>query len=159
MAIFDATKGGPAANAYATIDEADEYFELDYTAQDWAALEDEQKEKLLVTASRQIDWMQAKYNKLDTSQALKFPMTTNQPDIGDGFAQAREASIRQAFYLFQYQEDIEQARTGMIQGVKSESLGQMQRTITGFNPFSFWAPGVLQILSPFVTLEIRGHRA
>lgn len=155
MANFDATKGGPAANSYATTDEADDFFELDYTAGEWTNLDDDTKEKLLVTAARQIDRLKVKHDKLSAAQALKFPVDAGQED---GFAQAKEACIRQALYIFINQDNVDEARAGMIQGVKGESIGPVGKTMTGFNPFAQWAPGVLTLLADFVDLKMRSQR-
>lgn len=159
MATFDATKSGTTANSYATVDEADEYHELDFASEEWSSIGDEIKEKLLITATRQIDRFTAAFDKLDSTQALKFPMDVEGLDIGDGFEQANEACIRQALYVYQNQDSVNEGRGGIIQGVKSEAIGPMSKSFTGFNPFGKWFPGLLALLADWIDLEIKTYRA
>ena len=53
---LDATIGGASANSYITVADADLYFTDRYSSDEWDALGDEVKAKLLVTASLQLDW-------------------------------------------------------------------------------------------------------
>jgi len=51
-----ATIGAADANSYVTVEEAEAYFADRLHADGWIALEAEDKSKILVTASRQLDW-------------------------------------------------------------------------------------------------------
>jgi hypothetical protein len=164
MAVFDATKGGINATSYATVDEADEYFEFEYGAE-WANIDDDDKEKLLVKATRMIDQFKCLYDKSSLTQALKFPCETagyydsDGNALSDGFAQAKQACIHQAHHLYRLNDTILEARDGMMQGAKSESIGPVSKSMTGHNPFIKYAPGFLGLLADFVDMDVRTYRA
>ena len=72
--FLDATVGTSTANSYVTEAEADEYFINRSNATSWEM--STQKEALLITASRLIDWqLQFKGAKTFESQSMKFPRT------------------------------------------------------------------------------------
>jgi len=172
MANFNATKGSPTANSYATVDEADEYLENEYGADEWAPLNtsdsrvseamhpissglpDEVKEKLLVTATRMIERLKPKYKKFDKSQSLNFPMSVSP----DGFDIAKEATIIQAMHLYRNHEQIQEALSGTLHGLKKESLGKTSKEVTAYNPMGKYAPGVLRMLSNYVEIAVRCTR-
>lgn len=69
---LDATVGSSTANSYVTVAEADLYFDNRAHASDWHEVSD--KDKLLMTASQQIDWyLKFKGDKADYSQSMKWP--------------------------------------------------------------------------------------
>ena len=154
MADFKATKSSPTANSYATIDEADDFFELEYGADEWINLTDDTKEKLLTTATRMIDQLSPVYSKADDTQALNFPAD----NTDDGFTQAKQACIMQAFYLFQNADEIQEAQANRIQGLITESIGPVSRQISGFNSFGKYAPGVLGLLKNHIDLTATSQR-
>ncbi len=57
---------------YATVEESNEYFGASYGSE-WENISDNQKEKLLVTATRVIDRKEYQGEKFDKNQPLKFP--------------------------------------------------------------------------------------
>lgn len=61
---------------YATVEQADEYFQASYGSE-WENLDDEDKEKLLVTATRSIDKSEYRGKKADEEQPLQFPRIIN----------------------------------------------------------------------------------
>lgn len=68
------TLGSVDANSYVTQDEADNYFEDRMYSSSWEALEDENKEKFLITSSRMLDWyIKWKGNKTDSTQSMQWP--------------------------------------------------------------------------------------
>lgn len=72
--MLDATVGTLTANSYVTEEEADAYFLDRSNATAWA--ESTQKEQLLITASRLIDWqLQFKGAKTSELQSMQFPRT------------------------------------------------------------------------------------
>ena len=154
MADFNATKGGTNANSYATVDEADDFFELDYSADEWATLSDTIKEKLLATATRQIDRLKVAFDKADSTQALKFPVD----NTDDGFEAVKQACILQAFYLYRNSGEIHEAQRNAIAGVKAESLGQVSREMTGFNHFGILDAAALDKIRPFIDLTLKAQR-
>lgn len=60
-------------NSYVTIDEADKYFNEKLNADFWSNLDETQKEKALVTSSRQIDIQPFLGRKADSHQDMSFP--------------------------------------------------------------------------------------
>ena len=70
--MIDATVGGTVANAYITVNEADDYFTKRSHASDWDSVND--KEQFIISSTNQIDWF-FKFNgqRTSTTQALEFP--------------------------------------------------------------------------------------
>ncbi len=60
-------------NSYVTLDEAEEYFNGKLGADFWGELEEEDKEKALITASRHIDIQPFLGRKADPKQEMSFP--------------------------------------------------------------------------------------
>jgi len=154
MANFDATKSGPSANSYATTIEADDYLEFEYGSDEWSSLDDDAKERLLVSATRLIERLTAKYEKFDENQALNFPMDTNP----DGYDLAKEACIIQAMHLYKNHEQIQEGIAGNIVGLKSESLGKTSKQITAFNPLAKYASSVVKLLSDYTITTLQCTR-
>lgn len=72
--MLDATVGTETANSYATLEEADAYFAERANASGWES--SVQKEALLITASRLIDWqLKFKGTKTTQTQTMEFPRT------------------------------------------------------------------------------------
>ena len=61
---------------YATLDEADNYFNASFGA-NWENIGDYDKQKLLVTATRGIDRVEYRGAKVDENQVLEFPRIIN----------------------------------------------------------------------------------
>ena len=158
MGDFNSIKGCIAANSYASVEQADDYFDLEFGADDWFGLEDAAKEKLLVTATRMIDKLKPIYGKLSSDQALNFPMKTYGGTLGDGFEQAKQACIQQAYYLLHSHEMLNEAVQGNIIGLKADSFGKTSKTVNGYNAFAKFSPGILSILSSYIDLSLRVSR-
>lgn len=73
--IFDSTVGGASANSYLTVARANEINEARIFADKWTSRTNDEKQALLVTATRTINAICYKLGKLTTTQALKFPAT------------------------------------------------------------------------------------
>jgi hypothetical protein len=158
MANFDATKSSSTANSYATTSEADDFFEFQYGAEEWSDISDDDKERLLATATAMIDRLKPKYEKLDDSQSLNFPMENTDDSDEDGFDEAKKACIIQALYLYKNNDAIAEAKQAALQGLKSESLGKVSRATSGLNPFYTFDPAALQNLKGFVDLSLKVSR-
>lgn len=160
MAItLDATKGGPSANSYATIDEADAFLEAEWGAEEWADLLLVDKQKLLITATRMIDGLTTLYDSVDPLQALNYPLLNTSGDGGsDGFTEAKLAAIIQAFYLFKNHDGIVEGQQMAIHGVTSESIGPTSKTMKGFNPFHKFDARVLKILAYHTDISFKTGR-
>lgn len=71
-------------NSFVTIEEAQAYFDERYDSQTWLGLSDEDKEKLLISATRKINMFDFCGEKEDKSQDLEFPRDFGTPkDIKD----------------------------------------------------------------------------
>lgn len=69
---LNATIGSDSANSYVTLSEATAYFEDRAHASDWESFEDQ--EKILITASRMLDWYTNwKGTKSSVSQSMDWP--------------------------------------------------------------------------------------
>lgn len=74
MPTLDATVGGPNANAYAEVADADTYFDERLQAANWTGESDEDvKERALIMATRRVDAFDFEGVKVSTAQALKWP--------------------------------------------------------------------------------------
>jgi hypothetical protein len=96
--------------SYANPLEADNYLVNTHGAEDWFLLNEAKKEALLITATKQIDQLRFKYFSSTTMQALKCPLRTMDSELGDGLDQAKQATIIQAYFLLQYDEQIQEAK-------------------------------------------------
>jgi hypothetical protein len=140
MPTLDATKGGASANSYATVAEADAYLDGIWDAGEWTEVDQADKERLLITATKIIDGMPVKYDKADADQALKFPVNNTVDSDDDGFDEAKEVCICQALYLYKYGESIQEAQAGAIQGLRAESVSSYSKTVAGFNHWRQYCP-------------------
>jgi hypothetical protein len=123
-----ATVGAATANSYATLVNADSYFEAhpDYTT--WDALATPAKERYLILATTLIDMEPidgAKYDTTTTSgvpdQALRFPRVVDYIDA--------TKVIPRAVTVAMYEQAIEMARTGTSstrQTLQSEGVVEIQ---------------------------------
>lgn len=69
--------GDPDANSYVTEDYANDYFAVNsYVSDTWAALDDDQKQKLLVRASKSLDAIMLwSGTRVDDESGLRWPRT------------------------------------------------------------------------------------
>lgn len=161
---LNAAKCATSANAYATVSEADSFLEMVYGCEEWASVDDDAKERLLVTASMSIDEMPVKYPKAASTQAMKFPLTIKSwfydgfTEGEDGFDDVKKAAIWQAFYLFENHDSIREAIANSIQGVKQESLSSISKASSGFNPMKRWSPKALSLMSRYTDFSTKHHR-
>jgi len=156
MPDLDATKSGTSANAYCDEDFADEYLDNIYGADEWADVSDDDKARLLVTATKQIEELALEYDPATTTQALKFPVDNTDDSDEDGWDEAQEACVIQAFYLLNHFDAIQEAESLGIAGVKSESASG--RSFTGFNSLRQIAPAARKKLASFLDLSMSVYR-
>ena len=152
-----ATKGAVTANCYCTQDEAIDYLDSMYGADEWAQLSSDQMDRLILTAAKQIDAFSLDYTSLAATQGMNFPVDTGDPD-DDGFTQAKEANILQAFYLFVNSDAMSESRTSAIQGITSETLGPTSKSSIGFNQMRAFSADALRLLSPYINLTFKLRR-
>ena len=162
MTGFNFIKAGAWANSYASIEDADDYLESPFGVEDWTSLSGAEKEALLATATRQIDRLRVKYPSCTTTQRLKFPLETGRLNdkegrlIGDGFNQAKKATILQALYLYRCDDEFRVAEANRMQRVISQKIGQnVRRVWNGYNSVTQFSPETIQILSSYIDTELR----
>lgn len=148
VSLIIETKGAADANSYATVEEAEAFFATLYGAEEWSSMVTTAKEQLLIAATVAIDDIPLRYEKLDETQSLNFPVN-NASSTDDGFSRAKRSVFWQAFYLMKNFDSIEEARSNKIQGMRQEVISKIQKTTTGYNPFANYHPQVLKILSSF----------
>lgn len=85
-------------NSYVTVEDADNYFSQKLDADFWEELDTVQKEKALITASRQIDLLPFLGVKFELNQPMSFPRII-QGKIYDMLDKVKEAVCEQAVYL------------------------------------------------------------
>lgn len=154
MAItLDATKGGAAANSYATLEEASDYIDAIPGAEEWAELSEDEKTRLLAYSTRMIDRLPPLYDKFDSAQRLNFPMLVDGTE--GGFERAKEACIVQAAYLMRNAEMIAEGQSLSIQGVGFEKIGPTGKSIKGYNQLRKYDSLVYSLLVDYVNLELK----
>ena len=79
-ATIDATLSGTSANSYVTLAEANTYFVTVPDSSTWTNKTDDQKNRALIAAAREIDNLVFYGDRCDEDQALKFPRTNYQVD-------------------------------------------------------------------------------
>ena len=79
-ATINATIKSETANSYVTLTEANSYFETAPDSSTWTNKTDDQKNRALISATREIDNLVFYGDRCDEDQALKFPRTNYQVD-------------------------------------------------------------------------------
>lgn len=157
MPTIDATKSGATANSYLDIITADNLADADYLIKGiWVDLSIEDKTRLLITATKQIDTLNVKYSKADSNQSLKFPVSTGGTD--DGFASAQMACLYQAIFIYKNSDVLEQAEQDKISGVTNKSIGSASVTQIGGGLNNNISPTAIKILMPFLNLRVSIRR-
>ena len=79
-ATIDATLSGTSANSYVTLAQANTYFETVPDSTTWTNKTDDQKNRALIAATREIDNLVFYGDRCDNGQALKFPRNNYEVD-------------------------------------------------------------------------------
>ena len=158
MPTIDSTMSGPDANCYCTLEEADEFLDEIYGAEEWLSATEEDRQRLLISATKVIESLPVMYDSYDEDQALWFPIVNTDDPEYDGFAEAAEAVIWQALYMLKTHDEVEDGRVNSIQGVKSDSSGGVSTNYTGFNFMKKWSPKVLELLGDYIDFSITFQR-
>ena len=124
-------------NSYVTLDEANEYFATRLGSDYWGTLDDVQKEKALITATKKIDRLPFIGYKQDPNQPLQFPRFyyatgcyCNGLQIADIPQQLKDAVCEEALTTLQYIENnSEDIYNGALSG-NYQSLKLGDATIT-----------------------------
>jgi len=70
---FDSTLMGPNSNSYVSVEEADDYFDLNPKYSFWSPLSIQQKQQFLVQATTRLNYDQYGGRRTETVQALEWP--------------------------------------------------------------------------------------
>ena len=149
------TKGGDTSNTYATVSGTDSYFDDMYGHGDWGNLTTDEKTQLLLQATKDIDALPARYTKKTYSQALRYPIgssTVTDDTYDDGYTKAQEATMIQAYYILQNQENEREQLYNRAAGITSQSLKGASFSYSGYNKYSKYHPDVLRLLGKFIRL-------
>lgn len=84
---------------YATIEEADNYFNASFGS-DWETINDDDKAKLLVSATRSIDRAEYRGSKVDEAQELEFPRVISGNETDDTLL--LKACCEEAIAIYQH---------------------------------------------------------
>ena len=107
-------------NSYVSLEEANEYFAQRLGADYWASLDDEQKEKALITATKKIDRLPFIGSKKDPAQPLQFPRIPLGQNVPQAIKDAVcEEALTELQFLNANDEDVYNgALTGNYQSLK-----------------------------------------
>ena len=160
--IIEATKGHASANSYITLADAGTFIEELYGDSDlWIVQSEENRKKLLISASKQIDKMPIKYDSTADTQALKFPVDTLSEltdTDDDGWDAVVMAVCYQALHILKTYEAQQEAGIHKISGVKSESASGLSKTFAGHNWLTKWSPDTIRLLIPYCDWSIKLKR-
>jgi hypothetical protein len=158
MPILDATKYGVESNSYLEVYEADEIMDNLYGAEDWVTLSEDDKMRLLISATEAIDHITISETKAVSDQALNFPLIEDNVEVG--YNEAKRCCALQAFYLYENNDSIKSAVEESIQNIKTQNFGKVQTTksSSGLNFFKRYDPKVIKILAPFLSGDSTIHR-
>lgn len=160
------------ANSYCTVDFADDYLSIKSNSDDWIALDDDDKEKFLMWATRLLDqratW-QARTLPTDTDQALDWPrmyvVDENSLTVPDDIIpqEIQEATVEIAFNLFNHDVDPSDATTsnsaGAVKRIKAAVI-EIEYTEGVVAVNTAFPKGINDLLLPFGSLSgVGGSRA
>lgn len=155
MPSLDATWKGESANSYVTLEEVDTYLDNIYATEDWFQTVEDDRMRLIITATEYIDQLPYILNSFSEEQALKFPLLEDEAEIGE--ADIKKATILQTYYLFKNMETIEDTVNENINNIKTQNLGSVQITKSrvGINPMANYSGKSLKQLSQYLDLSNR----
>ncbi|HET8777975.1 MAG TPA: DnaT-like ssDNA-binding protein [Candidatus Limnocylindria bacterium] len=84
--VFDATVGGPAANSYVAVADADDYFGGRLNASAWTAASATTKQQALATATSRLEQLTFVGSRVTTAQRLAWPRYGAESVDGDLYA-------------------------------------------------------------------------
>ena len=156
MPTLDATKSGPAANTYMALDDLDAAMDEIFLADEWAETDEATRQRIAITATKDIDRLTTAYPKFDDAQARSFPVNIGTEDepVEAGWDAVRRALVHQALYLMRFGETLVGQQEEAIQGMKSQSLGKVSTTkgVAGFNTMRKYAPDALREIAEWLSL-------
>lgn len=130
-----ATAGGSTANSYATLAQADTYFEAHPDYETWDALFTSKKERYLILATRLIDLEPIDGDKYDTTttsgapdQALRFPRVEDYIDDAVRIPVEVKTALYEQAVQFAKAGDDSTRQALRAQGVTSIKIGDVSET-------------------------------
>ena len=142
-------------NAYATIDEADDYLGKMQQAEIWGMISDSRKKILLNTSTKLIDKLKFKYFSSTIEQLLKCPLRTGDKILGDGLIQAKEASIIQACYMSKFVKEIRNPNDKILWGSPDQTFNKVWHAKDIHAIMTTISPQAIRIMAPFINMKIK----
>ena len=155
MPTIDATKSGIGANSYVTVAAADTFFDELYLATEWSEQSENDKIRILITASRKLDTLPLTCSRYSEDQALMFPLNVGTDDVPEegGWSEVQEATFHQALHHLRYGETLMEPQEQAIQALNSRSPGKMSmvKSVAGFNEWNSYSPESLRMLADWLS--------
>lgn len=125
-------------NSFATIAEANTMIDEVYGAEEWAGLSDDQKTRLLITATAMLRELVYKDALADGVSIWTHPIL-------------KEATAFQAWFIYQHNDAMESAMSDGVGGVVSKTVGRMteEKAGAGFAFRKQYHPRVLRLLQGY----------
>jgi len=155
MPTLDATVGDAAANSYATVSDADTYFDERLQSSAWTDEDTDDKERALITASRRIDDLRFEGERDTEGQARSWPRIGAFDVDGIEFSASstpeivKQATYEYALHLLTSDDDGSDplADTG-LEGFKRAKVGPIEVEIDKRREAASPPRVVLNILDP-----------
>ena len=129
-ATINATIKSETANSYVTLAEANSYFETVPDSSTWTNKTDDQKNRALISATREIDNLVFYGDRCDEDQALKFPRTNYQVDRVELSCSTIPLNVKYAQYelarALANETDAMTGNTGTDGNIEEVKLGDIQ---------------------------------
>ena len=127
------TPGGPSADSYVSVAEADAYFSARVGSTSWTALSGPDKETALRHATRNLDLLRFRGWPVTEAQALRFPRW--RPDRGEAPVltiprEVQDACCEEALWVSQHAEagGLSPRQQMQAEGVSSFTVGDLSET-------------------------------
>lgn len=148
------TPGSATADSYLSLVEADTYAAARFGSDAWSALSDNDQEKALRQATREIDRCRFRGRKTYASQALQFPRDYCPEDYADLLEvpdEVQEACFEQALWVAQHGATGGRSVRQQLQseGVTSFRVGSTSETFLG-SGLRWLCPEASALLAPWI---------
>lgn len=166
MPTVTATVGDASANSYVTRAEADSYFDgypsASVTA--WTSASDDDKDRFLITATRNLENLRYWGEKAASTQALSFPRNL-QPNTAIIPPEVINAQLAEALEVAKNPAGAASVNEALAKGITAETIGSTSRTFgaagAGGGQLSFVSAGARILLTNWIkaTGKILGPRS
>jgi hypothetical protein len=142
------TINGTEYPVYATVEDADAYFEAMYNS-NWADVTEEDKQKLLVSATRSIDRQEWKGRKIEETQYLQFPRIIERKPTDDNLLM--RACCEEALSMY----NAGTTTRYNTEGISSVKVQDTQITFkSNSEEQAFYSNAVTELLRPYMYLGV-----